>query len=95
LRAGDKEFHNQNTLISFSRSPDLIISGNFELTDDEEDPSGKKYWIKGELTYKFNSQNQVIVSYGGERGGIQCSSGICRYVNPFNGFRLTLINNFN
>ncbi|MGH2575556.1 MAG: DUF6029 family protein, partial [Ignavibacteria bacterium] len=34
-------------------------------------------------------------SYGAERGGLKCSSGICRYVNPFNGFRLTVINNFN
>ena len=95
LRAEQKNFNNQNTLISFSRSPNIIFAGNFELTDDEEDPSGKKYWVRGELTYKFNSANQVILSYGSERGGLQCSSGICRYVNPFNGFRLTLINNFN
>lgn len=95
LRAGDKHFLNQYTLITLSRSPDLIAGCSFEATSDEEDPSGKKFWIKGELTYRFTSANIVILSYGSERGGIQCSSGICRYVNPFNGFRLTVINNFN
>ncbi len=95
LRAGNNNYWNQLTTVSLSRSPSIIVSGTGEFTDDEEDPSGKKYWIKGELTYKFTSANTIMLSYGSERGGIQCSSGICRYVNPFNGFRLTLINNFN
>ena len=95
LRAGEKNFNSQLTVISVSRSPSVILSCIFEATDDEEDPSGKKFWIKGEMTYKFTSSNTLIFSYGSERGGLQCSSGICRYVNPFNGFRLTLLNNFN
>lgn len=95
IRTGDKYFWNESAVLSFSRSPDLIVSGILENTSDQEDPSGKKFWMKGELTYKFSSSNVLIVSYGSERGGIQCSSGICRYVNPFNGFRLTLINNYN
>lgn len=95
LRAGDKHYTNQFTAISISRSPDLIFAGSFEFTGDEEDVSGKKFWGKGEFTYKFSSSNTITLSYGSERGGIQCTSGICRYVNPFNGFRLTLLNNFN
>ena len=95
LRAGEKRFWSEIGTLSISRSPNLILSGIVESTDDEEDPSGKKFWMKGELTFKFNSANTIILSYGSERGGIQCSSGICRYVNPFNGFRLTLINNYN
>jgi hypothetical protein len=95
LRAGEKDYLNQFTSIAFSRSPNIIIGGIFEITSDNEDPSGNKRWLKGELTYKFSSANTLILSYGSERGGIQCSSGICRYVNPFNGFRLSIINNFN
>ncbi|MEO8512757.1 MAG: DUF6029 family protein [Ignavibacteria bacterium] len=95
LRAGETNFWSQLTTLSISRSPSIIVSGTAEVTNDEEDPSGKKYWVKGELTYKFTSANTIMLSYGSERGGLQCSSGICRYVNPFNGFRLTLINNFN
>ena len=95
LRSGDPKFWSELTTVSISRSPNIIVSGTAEITNDEEDPSGKKYWVKGELTYKFTSSNTIMLSYGSERGGLQCSSGICRYVNPFNGFRLTLINNFN
>jgi hypothetical protein len=95
IRTGDKHFWNELTTLSFSRSPDIIFAGSLETTNDEEDPSGKKLWAKGELTYKFNSANTISVSYGSERGGIQCSSGICRYVNPFNGFRFTLTNYYN
>lgn len=93
--AGENDFISQFTSVSFSRSPDLILAGNFEVTNDNEDPSGKKRWANAELTYRFSSANTVTLSYGSERGGIKCSSGICRYVNPFNGFRLTVINNFN
>ncbi|MCI0448447.1 MAG: DUF6029 family protein [Chlorobi bacterium] len=95
LRADQKNFVSQYTSIAMSRSPNIILGGNFEVTDDNEDPSGKKFWVNGELTYRFSSANSVLVSYGSERGGLKCSSGICRYVNPFNGFRLTVINNFN
>ncbi len=95
LRAGEKNFNNQYTAISLSHSPNLIVAGSFEVTNDEEDVSGKKFWAKGEMTYKFTSANSLTLSYGSERGGLQCSSGICRYVNPFKGFRLTISNNFN
>lgn len=95
LRAGEKHFNDFLTTLAISRSPNIIIAGSVEVTDDEEDVSGKKMWAKGELTYKFTSANSVTVSYGSERGGLQCSSGICRYVNPFKGFRLTISNNFN
>ena len=95
LRSGDPHFWNQLTTVSISRSPNIIVSGTAEITNDEEDPSGKKYWIKGEVVYKFSSSNTLVLSYGSERGGLQCSSGICRYVNPFNGVRFSLINNIN
>jgi hypothetical protein len=91
---GKESFYSQYTTISVSRSPDLIFAGNVEFTNDEEDPSGKQFWGFGELTYKFSGANTLTISYGSERGGIKCSSGICRYVNPFNGFRLTVLNNF-
>lgn len=90
-----KDFYNQYVSLSVSRSPDLILNGTVEYSTDKDDPSGKQFWGTGEITYKISSANSVTFSYGSERGGLKCSSGICRYVNPFNGFRLTVINNFN
>ncbi len=91
----DPRFYNVLTSIAISRSPDLIAAYNLEVSTDKEDPSGEKVWNQAEVTYKISSANAVIVSYGTERGGLKCSSGICRYVQPFHGFRLTVINNFN
>jgi hypothetical protein len=91
----NKHFFNEYISLSISRSPSLILNGTVEFSTDEKDPSGKKVWGAGEITYKISSANSVTFSYGSERGGLKCSSGICRYVNPFNGFRLTVINNFN
>ncbi len=104
IRTKQNNYFSQLTTIALSRSPNIIFALTYEITNDDEEPSGKtlfstideewKYWLIGELTYKFSSSNSVTASYGSERGGIRCSSGICRYVNPFNGFRLTIINNF-
>jgi hypothetical protein len=91
----EKNFYNEFISVSISRSPNILLNGTVEFSTDKEDPSGKKIWGSGEITYKISSANSVSFSYGSERGGIKCSSGICRYVNPFNGFRLTVINNFN
>jgi hypothetical protein len=96
LRAADqRNFYNEYLALAISRSPNLVLAGSLELSNDKEDPSGKKYWASGEITYKFNSSNSLTFSYGTERGGLKCTSGICRYVNPFKGFRLTITNNFN
>jgi hypothetical protein len=95
VRVDKKKFYNEYLSLSVSRSPSLIVNGTVEFSNDKEDPSGKKVWGTGEITYKISSANSVTIAYGSERGGLKCSSGICRYLNPFNGFRLTVINNFN
>ncbi len=96
LRAADEtNFYNEFISVAVSRSPSLVLAGSVEFSTDKEDPSGKKFWASGEITYKFNSSNAATFSYGSERGGLKCTSGICRYVNPFKGFRLTITNNFN
>jgi hypothetical protein len=95
IRSDQKSFWNTLIAVTLSRSPDIGLTGYLELSNDEEDPSGRKYWPQVEAVYKISSANAVQLSYGNERGGLKCSSGICRYVSPFNGFRLTVINNFN
>jgi hypothetical protein len=89
-----RNFSNHLFSVSISRSPDVILSGTMEYSTDKEDASGKQFWGTGDLTYKFSSAHSITLSYGTERGGLKCTSGICRYVNPFNGFRMAVINNF-
>lgn len=86
----DRRFTNHYASIGFSRSPSFSCALSSEFTSDKSEPGGKKFWLEGELSYNINPSNVVIVSYGSERGGLKCTSGICRFVNPFNGFRLTV-----
>lgn len=94
IRIGEKEYMNQFVALSLIKSPNLTLTLNAEFTNDEEEATGKKSWVQGEISYNINSANIVTVSYGSERGGLRCTSGICRYVNPFNGFRLTVQSRF-
>jgi len=94
FRIDKKNFFNQLFSISFVRSPNFTFTFSTEYTTDDEEPSGKKNWNEAEVSYNVNSSNIVTVSYGSERGGLRCTSGICRYVNPFDGFRLTVTSKF-
>lgn len=90
IRVGDENFMNQYNSFTFSRSPDLGFTFAAEFTNDDEEPTGRKSWYLGEITYKLNESNTFAVSYGSERGGLRCANGICRYIQPFDGFRATV-----
>ncbi len=90
IRVGDKNFLNQYNSLTFSSSPDIGFTIAAEFTNDDEEPTGKKAWYLGELTYKLNESNTFAISYGSERGGLSCANGICRYIQPFEGFRVTV-----
>ena len=90
----DKNYTNQYLALSLQRSPNVTLTFSSEFTSDDEEPSGKNSWFLGEATYQINQSNTVGVSYGTERGGLKCTNGICRYVNPFSGFRLTVATQF-
>ncbi len=90
----DKNYTNQYLALSLQRSPNVTLTFSSEFTSDDEEPSGKNSWFLGEATYQINQSNTVGVSYGTERGGLKCTNGICRYVNPFSGFRLSVATQF-
>lgn len=94
IRIGEKSYMNQYLSLTFSRSPDINLSFNTEFTNDNEEPTGKKFWWLTEASYKINPSNTVLVSYGSERGGLRCANGICRFVKPFEGFRLSVQSSF-
>ncbi|MCX6159930.1 MAG: DUF6029 family protein [Ignavibacteriae bacterium] len=94
VRVGDQNYMNTYLSVGVSKSPELSATVNLEFTNDSEDPSGKKFWALGELAYKLSGANTITASYGSERGGLRCTSGICRYVRPFEGFRLSISSKF-
>ncbi|MCX6163775.1 MAG: DUF6029 family protein [Ignavibacteriae bacterium] len=88
------DYSNQFAALSLSKSPELTVTANTEFTTDKDDPSRKSNWFSGEVSYKVTPTNILTVFYGSEKGGLKCTNGICRYVYPFNGLRLTLSSKF-
>ncbi|MDH7515912.1 MAG: DUF6029 family protein, partial [Bacteroidota bacterium] len=86
----DRTFFNEFVSVTLAHAPDWAATIRAEFTSDEFDPSGKKSWITGEFTYRLGNVHTATVSYGSERGGLICSSGVCRVVQPFTGVRVQL-----
>ena len=52
-------------------------------------------WVALDLMVNINESTRLDIMYGTLRGGIICSNGICRYVEPFDdGFKLSLTSVF-
>jgi hypothetical protein len=94
IRLDDKTFTNELISLNYSMSPYISATLGFEFTNDKEEPTGKDKWYIGEVTYRINESNTVTASYGSERGGLRCTNGICRFVQPFQGFRLGIATQF-
>ncbi len=88
------EFYNQLFSVTASRSPDLTATVRYEFTTHESDPTGRKYWMAGELGYSIGQSHTVTLSYGSERGGLTCSNGVCRYLQPYTGVRFSILSQF-
>ncbi|HET7152365.1 MAG TPA: hypothetical protein VFJ29_01260, partial [Candidatus Kapabacteria bacterium] len=73
----------------FTLSPYGGLTAIYEWSSQTDDISGRRNWFLIEGTFRIGSSNTFIISNGDERGGIRCSNGICRYINPFSGWRLT------
>ena len=94
IRIDQKGYMNQFVSLNLTRSPEFSIALNAEFTNDEEEPTDTQSWLLAEALYKLNQSNIITVSYGKERGGLRCTNGICRFVNPFEGFRLAIQSQF-
>jgi Family of unknown function (DUF6029) len=85
-----EKFNNQFISLITSLYSKASIAVRYEFTNNDFDPSGRKDWLAAEIGYRITGANLITASYGRERGGQVCSNGICRYILPFKGFRLTL-----
>ena len=94
IRLDQKGYMNQFVSLNLTKSPEFSIALNAEFTNDEEEPTDTQSWFLAEALYRLNQSNTITVSYGSERGGLRCTNGICRFVNPFEGFRLSIQSQF-
>ncbi len=95
----DHTFDDQYIALSFSRSPDISATVSIERSNDFAEEGGTKsgsyrYWQSLEITYNFLERHQLRLFGGQERGGLKCTGGVCRQVNPFDGVKVTLTSQF-
>ena len=87
------DYYNQLFSITNSFESKLTVALRYEFSDNRYDVSGKRNWVTIELGYRINQSHSATISYGTERGGQICSNGVCRYLQPFEGFRFSLLSN--
>ncbi len=87
-------FSNGILTLGLSRAPSLNFSVVAELLEGNAKDSQKKNWVYGSASWRFRSRQYIEIGYGEARGGMSCTNGICRFVQPFKGFRLTATNSF-
>lgn len=81
-------------IISFSHSTLVSFSLIFRASDKRiPEYNDERLWIIGESVWNIQN-HQLKLRYGKERGGLECSSGICRYEPPFFGLRASLLSRF-
>ncbi|NQS97286.1 MAG: hypothetical protein HQ591_02420 [candidate division Zixibacteria bacterium] len=73
---------------TLARAPFASLNISYENSTRDSDVEGNE-WLSGEVAVTIISEHRLLLFYGRERGGLKCTSGICRPVQPFEGFRLT------
>ena len=96
-----------NRFISFSANYKQSWTFNFSFektnadesklndnTNDNFDSSNS--WESIGVSYKFDSDDTLQLFYGSVRGGLDCTNGVCRYVQAFeDGLRIDYTSNLN
>jgi hypothetical protein len=89
-KPANEKFYNQLTSVTLSFAPHLTVAARFEFTTDHTEEGGRTTWAAAEIGYRIGESHTVLVTAGQERGGLTCSNGVCRLVQPFAGVRCTI-----
>ena len=88
-----KPLNNHNLLnelltLQYSINPIITFGSVFDYST--QDDAGRHFWPQGFISFRIGGSHTVLASYGAERGGLNCTGGICRVVPAFNGLRVTV-----
>ena len=79
--------------VTLSRAPYGSVNFSYEQSSLDSDEEGDQ-WMGIELALNIRQNHRLLLFYGRERGGLKCTSGVCRPVQPFEGFKLTFNGRF-
>lgn len=88
IAPSDGQFLNALFTLEFARSPRWSANARLEWTSTDKEQGGRRIWPVVGTTYRIGRNHTITTQYGWERGGIVCTGGVCRFINPFAGFRL-------
>ncbi len=88
-----KPLNNHNLLnelltLQYSINPIITFRSIFDYST--QDDAGRHFRPQGFISFRIGGSHTVLASYGAERGGLNCTGGICRVVPAFNGLRVTV-----
>ncbi|MCX6639986.1 MAG: DUF6029 family protein [bacterium] len=81
------------TAATFSHAP----WGSFSfIVETTQDPTvvDQDVWFSVESSLNIMDKHNLLLFFGQDRGGLKCTSGRCRYVDPFAGVKITLQSTF-
>ena len=86
------EYDDNYISLSYSHLGKLIITGFY---DQEFKDSKTDKWLGIDLSYRLNTQTQVSLFYGSQKGGLVCANGICADQPGFaDGFKVSFMSLF-
>ena len=81
------DYTNNYLSASYSYLGKWVVTGFY---DQEVKDSKTNTWMGGDLSYKLNTETQVSLFYGSQKGGLVCANGICAEQPGFeDGFKIT------
>lgn len=84
-------YNNVLLTLEYSQSPTWAVNARVEYSTTDKEENGRQIWPVFGGTYRIGNAHTLGLQYGSERGGVVCTGGVCRYINPFTGLRFTVI----
>lgn len=89
--AREGRFYNALLTLEYSQSPRWAVNARLEYSTTDTEEGGRQLWPVVGGTYRIGDAHTVGLQYGSERGGVVCTGGVCRFINPFTGVRLSVV----
>jgi len=94
LSGPDLKYWDDEAILTVGYAPYLSLSAIVRQTSVKvPEYNDEDLWPIGQAVLTLG-RHQFTVRYGKERGGLECSSGICIYEPPFNGLKVTAVSRF-
>jgi len=87
-REEETKYTDQFFAVSLAKASLGSVYLSYEQTGSEDTSEGD-HWIGAEVLFEMLKNHRFTLFFGQERGGLKCSSGVCRTVQSFEGLRLT------